>query len=359
MSDWPNPRRYERGSQWRRWDLHVHAPGTKLCDGYAKSEGGPDWAHFCQTIYESEVAAIAITDYFSLDSYFEVVERFTEAYPDDHRLFLPNLELRLPEILNKDGQSVNLHLIFRPTLTKAEATKFLMSLSTEITVGKASKTVVCAELSTKAEFESATVSRSSIDSAIQHTFGKRAIRQDHLLVVTSAKGDGIRPGGRGSKMRKAALSDEIDKYSDAFFAVAGSRAYFLDVGRLEADEDTSAKPIYGGCDAHTFEELRLGLGQKGSPSDGSDMTWIKADPTYQGLLQTLIEPAARVALQPVEPDHKEPYKVISKVRFSGTNDFPSEITFNRNLNAIIGSRSSGKSALLAFIAHAIDPDGTV
>ena len=143
MSDWPNPRRYERGSQWRKWDLHVHAPGTKLGDGYAKSEGAPDWAQFCRIIHESEVAAIAITDYFSLDSYFEVIERFAAAYPDDHRLFLPNLELRLPEVLNNDGQSVNLHILFRPTLTKAEANKFLMALNTETTIGKARQTVVC------------------------------------------------------------------------------------------------------------------------------------------------------------------------------------------------------------------------
>lgn len=359
MSELPNPRRYERGSQWRKWDLHVHAPGTKLGDSYARSDGALDWVQFCRAIHESEVAAIGIADYFSLDSYFEFVEKFAAAYPDDHRLFLPNLELRLPEVLNNDGQSVNLHILFRPTLTRAEATKFLMALNTETTVSSARKAVVCAELSTRAEFESATVSRTSIDRAIEHTFGKQATRQDHLLVITSAKGDGIRPGGKGSKMRKAALSDEIDKYSDAFFAAPSSRNYFLDLQRLEVQEDTPAKPIYGGCDAHTFEALRVGMGQQGLHQVASEFTWIKGDPTYQGLLQTLIEPAARVALQTVEPDHKEPYKVISKVRFSGTRDFPSEVTFNGNLNAIIGSRSSGKSALLAFIAHAIDPEGTI
>src|SRR5690606_3596513 len=90
-----------------------------------------------------------------------------------------------------------------------------------------------------------------------------------------------------------------------------------------------------------------------------NITWIKADPTYVGLLQTLIEPAERVAIQAAEPDQKEPYKVINKVVFTGTSDFPTEVLFNRNLNSIIGSRSSGKSAVLAFIAHAVDPVETV
>lgn len=351
---------HPRGSEWRRWDLHVHAPGTKTNDGYAKKSGQLDWQQFCEIVHESDVAVIGIADYFSLDSYFEVVEQYQHAFPGDDKIFLPNLELRIPEVLNDAGQSVNLHLIFPPTLTKTEAQKFLVHLTTEITVGKSSKEMACSDLSTPNDFQSATVSRASIENAIVKTFGKKAIRQDHVLIVTSAKGDGIRVGGKGSKKRKASLQDEIDKFSDAFFAGPGSRDYFLDTDRLEDPSPTPPKPVFGGCDAHTFDALRAGLG-KHNAVDGSQqhITWIKADPGYEGLLQTLIEPADRVAIQAVEPDQKEPYKVIAKVAFSGTNDFPDEIVFNRNLNAIIGSRSSGKSALLAFIAHAVDPEGTV
>ena len=42
-----------------------------------------------------------------------------------------------------------------------------------------------------------------------------------------------------------------------------------------------------------------------------------------------------------------------------SRDFPHEVVFNPGLNAIIGSRSSGKSALLAYVAHAVDPDYAV
>src|SRR5512133_2639435 len=30
---------FPRGSEWRKWDLHVHTPGTKISDGYAKKDG--------------------------------------------------------------------------------------------------------------------------------------------------------------------------------------------------------------------------------------------------------------------------------------------------------------------------------
>jgi energy-coupling factor transporter ATP-binding protein EcfA2 len=66
-----------------------------------------------------------------------------------------------------------------------------------------------------------------------------------------------------------------------------------------------------------------------------------------------------VSLSELRPDAKDQYKVIKRVTFEGSTDFPEEVVFNPNLNAIIGSRSSGKSALLAHIAHAIDPDYTV
>ncbi|UFU07951.1 TrlF family AAA-like ATPase [Ruania halotolerans] len=355
--------RFPRGSEWRKWDLHIHAPGTKLNDCYQQKDGEPDWDQFCRIIHDSDVAVVAIADYFSLDGYFTAVEKFRQAYPDDDRLLLPNLELRLPVAVNRADQEVNLHLIFRPTLTREEATKFIGRLNTEGTTGSTRTNVTCAELSNRRDFESATVSIPSIEEAIKATFGQdasyRLERHRHLLVVASAKGDGIRAGGSGAQ-RKALLSDEIDKYSDAFYANVGSRDYFLGTARLETDELIAPKPVFDGCDAHTFDDLRNCLG-KHVITEGARkyITWIKADPTYEGLLQTLIEPSERVAIQSTEPDQKEPYKVISRVQFSGTNDFPPEIVFNRNLNAIVGSRSSGKSALLAFIAYAVDPEETV
>jgi hypothetical protein len=354
---------YPRGSEWRKWDLHLHAPGTKLSDHYVLKDGRPDLEQFCQVVHNSDVAVVAITDYFSLDTYFAVKDKYTELYPDDDLLLLPNLELRLPLAVNRGEQEVNLHLIFRPTLTQAEADKFLGRLKTAATTGASRTAITCADLGSKQDFESATVSLDAIEQAIKDTFGEHAtvpsIRQEYLLVVASAKGDGIRPGGNGIQ-RKKLLTDEIDKFSDGFFANAGSRGYFLDTDRLENEETVAEKPVFDGCDAHSFQDLRAGLGKQVT-TDGRqrNITWIKADPTYAGLLQTLIEPADRIAMQAAEPDQKEPYKLISAVRFSGTDEFPAEVVFNRNLNAIIGSRSSGKSALLAFIAHAVDPVETV
>ena len=187
-------------------------------------------------------------------------------------------------------------------------------------------------------------------------------RQQHLLVVASAKGDGIRAGGRVASAQDL-LSDEIDKYSDGFYANAGWLA------RLLPRHDPSGRPMIrsrrsrsiDGCDAHNFDDLRKGLGKHVRPKARSTATSPGSRPTLATTvsLQTLIEPGERVAIQAAEPDQKEPYKLISKVKFSGPTTSRRRSVFNRNLNAIIGSRSSGKSALLAFIAHAVDPVETV
>jgi energy-coupling factor transporter ATP-binding protein EcfA2 len=50
--------------------------------------------------------------------------------------------------------------------------------------------------------------------------------------------------------------------------------------------------------------------------------------------------------------------VLESVSFGDSEDFPEKILLNQNLVAVIGPRSSGKSSLLAHIAHAVDPEGT-
>lgn len=151
--------------------------------------------------------------------------------------------------------------------------------------------------------------------------------------------------------------DEIDKQCNGFFGNPNSTAHFLNEDRLVSSDTIAAKPVFDGSDAHSFEDIESKLGRHNDSVEPFHYTtWIKADLTYEGLLQTLVEPKNRVAIQALEPDTKQPYQYISSISFSNTNDFPEKIVFNRNLNSIIGSRSSGKSALLAYIAHAVDPE---
>ncbi|TDD15771.1 hypothetical protein E1218_30955 [Kribbella turkmenica] len=346
--------RYVRGSEWRKWDLHIHAPGTKMSDGYKPL----DWDRFCDTLEASDVAVFGIADYFNLDSFFEVVKEHQDRYPASDKVFFPNLELRLNDVVNGKQESVELHLIFRPDITQEKIRHFLSVLKTQLTDDN-DRQLPCSELKARGNFESATVTRSDLKTAIEDTFGSRRPWKENLLIIVPSNNGGIR--AESGKQRKANIADQIDKLSDAVFGNSANVDWFLSRKRYEDPEQVSTpKPVFAGSDAHSYEQLEQRLG-KPVESDGefNEITWIKADPTYEGLLQTLIEPAERVRIQTLKPDVKEPYKYISRVHFAGTTEFPDSIDFNSNLVSIIGSRSSGKSTLLAHIAHAVDPDYTV
>ena len=60
--------KHPRGSEWRKWDLHVHTPFSELNNGF-----GSDWDTYVTKLFkaaiESDVKAIGITDYFSIEGY--------------------------------------------------------------------------------------------------------------------------------------------------------------------------------------------------------------------------------------------------------------------------------------------------
>lgn len=350
----------QRGSEWHKWDLHVHVPSTKLANNYTDANGEVDIDRFCRAIHESGVRAIGLTDYFSLDGFFEVKERYSEMLAEDILTgpavcLFPNLELRLPDTVNKQGDLVDFHLIFPPELAPSKANEFLANLKTEITDNN-SKPLSCGDLDEK-QLKTATVTREAIQKAIDATYGINAVRSDYVILIAPINGNGIRP--EAGNQRKLQISREIDKFSDGFFGNKKSIKFFLDADRYqnEIPQRSEPKPVFAGSDAHSFEHLDTWLGQEitGTAND-KNVTWIKADLSFAGLQQAFIEPSERVRMQENKPDFKEPYTYISRVFFEGTADFPAEISFNQNLNAIIGSRSAGKSALLAHIAHATESD---
>lgn len=382
MGDVKMGRALSKGSEWRKWDLHVHTPGTRLNDEYRisgksirNSDADADeiWTKFCQMIHDSDVDVIGITDYFTFNSYFKFVEEYRKRYPESKKVFLPNLELRLPNAVNNSGQHVNFHMLFPDTLTKGEAENFLRNLKlTESSASGTKKLTAWDTVNSDANaVKTFSVTLEACINAVKDTFD--GIREDNLydaaFLIVSGKKDGISPGrdkgdqdDESPKGRNSVLIDEIDLRVHGIFANSSSRDHWLNPTKRSSEEGKKfvSHPTFGGCDAHSFERLEEALGKTISEGDNqAETTWIKAKPTWSGLLQTLAEPDSRVAIQELSPDTKEDYLVIDSVEFVETSEFPRRIELNPGLNAIIGSRSSGKSSLLAHIAYAISPDGTI
>ncbi|PCI54066.1 MAG: hypothetical protein COB36_11210 [Alphaproteobacteria bacterium] len=92
-----------------------------------------------------------------------------------------------------------------------------------------------------------------------------------------------------------------------------------------------------------------------SPDDAGNYTWIKADPTFEGLKQIMFEPA-RIAIQGNRPEDKAGYQVIDRVEISNDFILNDHLSLNTNMTSIIGGRSTGKSVLLTAIAQKLKTD---
>ncbi len=349
---------WPRGSEWRKWDLHIHSPGTKLNDQF-KLNGGDVWDAYCQKLETSDVQAFGITDYFSVDTYFDTLREFKKRYPLSAKAFFPNIELRTSDVVNKGNEEVNVHLIFNSNRTDYELkmATFLQNLKTNKTVD-GGRNVKASELKQTRDFEEATTTREFIRAALDDVYGKSADLSLELLIVTAANNDGLR-AERGKK-RKAVISDELDKLSHGFFGNAGNVKYYLAEDRYEGKEEPSVpKPTLSGSDAHSLGDLEARLGRAQFDAGGKlvfEPTWIKADPTYDGLKQVLYEPSSRVHIGETSPVYYDESRVICSVKLSNPAGWfdEIEIPLNPGLVSIIGKKGSGKSALAEIIAHAAD-----
>jgi len=324
-------------------------------------------AGVCKRIEESEVVAFGITDYFSVDGFTNFISKFKQQYPTSHKVFFPNVELCTNETVNKAREEVNVHLIFDPATPVAKLHAFLQKLETTKTV-EGGRIISAAEIT---DFEEASVTRDAIGRALEQTFGPDADLTEHVLIFTAANNDGIRAETvivgnirRGVK-RKALITDEYDKFSNGFFGNSGNTRHFLRQNRLE--DSTSAaepKPTLSCSDAHSFADLENRLG-KVVLKDGihiGDPTWIKADPTFEGLRQIVYEPAERVMIcEELEVEvrvRKNQRRYIESIHIDQIPSyggrwgswFKSErIEINKELVAIIGNKGNGKSALTDII----------
>lgn len=369
--------KFERGSEWRKWDLHIHTKGTNKNDNFSSS----DFKEFCITLFkkalEKNIQAIGITDYFSIDNYKEIKQfvdnidstsDFEEQERDKIRkiLLLLNVELRLLPATSSGGL-INIHCLFNPDDSFLETLEndFFGSLEDSggnkmnraglITLGKASDSSLNDEGAYKKGVEEFHIEPSKLIKLLKD---KPELKENAIIVVSNSNNDGASALQEHYKLFENetgslnAVRRNIYKLSDAIFSGnPNDREFFL--GEKNGCDDQlviskcgSLKPCVHGSDAHCEDKL--------FNPDENRFCWIKADLTFEGLKQILCEPKDRVKIQANRPEEKSGYHVIKSIEID-SNICKQSILLNPNLNTIIGGRSTGKSTLLQLIAHRINP----
>src|ERR1700721_2275500 len=96
-----------RGSEWRRGEPHIHAPGTTMNDQFS---GQSAWHDYLTALEQATpvIEAIAVTDYYVTDTYGEVLKYKSAGRLPAAKLIFPNVELRL-DVATIKGGFVHLH----------------------------------------------------------------------------------------------------------------------------------------------------------------------------------------------------------------------------------------------------------
>jgi len=348
-----------RGSEWHRWEPHIHGPGTVLNNQFG---GGDSWESYLTALESCSPAieALAVTDYYTTDTYEEAVRRKAAGRLPSVKFLLPNVELRL-DIAAKKG-FVNVHLLVNPTdLTHVEEIKrFLSRLQFNafddrfdctkadlIRLGKASDSAIKDDRS--ALIEGATQFKVNFDS-LRKVFKESAWANMNILIaIAGGEGDGT------SGVRQAAdktIRQELEKFAHVIFASGSAQREFW-LGKrtvtLEQMHDRygGCKPCLHGSDAHDLSSI-------GKPEDDR-FSWIKGALTFDSLKQACIDPNGRAYVGREPPTGAMPSQVISHVRIDDAAWAATKVVpLNSGLVAIIGARGSGKTALADVIAAGCD-----
>lgn len=366
---------YQRGSEWRRWDLHVHTPGTIKNDKYTGNSIEEKWNNFYENITKyiedgtdvtRNIVALGITDYLSVDNYKKVLS--DNRLPATVKLVLPNVEMRMYPLSKQSG--INIHFLFDPAIVNELDDRFFSQIS--ITYGSRTYTATKSQLIQLGRAVSPSVGNDddayrkgvgqfipSFDS-IKSIFDKDTdLREKVIIVVSNSSNDGVTGAANhfcyfdssSNVSDFDATRQAIYQFADAIFSANQTDIDYFLGKRADSLDDIIRKcgslmPCIHGCDAHENSKI--------FEPDQKRYCWIKADPTFNGLKQVLYEPEQRVKISEIKPEQKPAYYVIDRIEFEDADFQTKPVFFNDKLTCIIGGKSTGKSILLHNLALVID-----
>ena len=365
-----------RGSVWRKWDLHIHTPASFHWNG------GPRFAQMTPAerettldqvidkIAQSDVVSFGIMDYWTFDGYLAIRDRLAARKFDLPKAIFPGMELRIEAPVDF---RLNIQVVLSDSLTKQQLQDFKAAirigaidrpLSNESIIAFArtldpSKAKVHGFERSDLTDEGKLLQLGSMTAKVTRESLRQALKQippDTCLVImpydTSA-------GLQKLDWEKHPYDDNYFMQSAHLFETREPDNVDLFLGR-ETDKNRKflsnflktmggkPKPAISGSDAHKIADYGT------FPSDR--ITWIKADPTFDGLRQVVNEPRERsfIGQIPIKLSHVQQNrtKYVNSIRLERKPTasltetwFDNTIPLNPDLVAIIGNKGKGKSAL--------------
>ena len=321
MNNQNNKILYPRGSEWRKWDLHIHTPASY------------DWDKKCKETVKDiidkaiaeKLSVIAITDHHTVKGIDDVVK----AVNGKDLTVLPGVEMRT----DKGNKGIHIIGLFNSLISsKTIYDKLLCPLNlSEDDVKKKGNGQICCN------FEEACQKIHELGGLVLLHAGNKSSSIEQL----------------DSDVR-AVLKKDLAFLVDIF--EVSNEKQVDDYHKIVFPKIKREFPCVITSDACDRSKLKYKNGHS-IEVIGKSFTWIKADPTFEGLKQIIYEPRDRVRIQKNNPEPLKSFYSINSLKISNGNinrNLSIEnvgIPLNRNLVSVIGGKGSGKTALLDLIAN--------
>ena len=328
---------FPRGSEWRKWDLHVHTPAS---DG----TGTPE--EIVAKAVAENLSVIAITDHHSV-AFIDEVKNAAKGKP---LTVLSGVEFR------SEYGSRSVHFIayfperYKTTELNAQAIHDLILSQ----LGVSRTAVIAKGRENDASLSDDDAFRKGM-FLIQVDF-KQAAKLVHQYGGLISVHNGNKSNGLDAEVKHMGSSPRNvhSLYESLGTLKEELLRNYIDICDVGKEEDgkfylnTFSKPSIVASDAHNVKDI------------GSKFSWVKADPTFEGLRQIVFEPEERVRIQEKSPEldiDKSPFTAVTITSptqvFADNQDvkFASgTLPLNNGLVSIIGGRGTGKSALIGYLA---------
>lgn len=344
-----------RGSEWGKWDLHLHSKYSM------ENRTNMEIDEIFKKAIDNQIKMISITDHSNVEALDEIWKLYNEGrcekgWYKDLIDFVPGIELKtdkgqhgvhiisvFPKEIHVKGsnilQKVDKTFLYDNFCAKLDLTKSMIELNGQ---GSYSKGLL--------------VSPVNFDKAVKltHDLGGLVIihgGDKHGSVEQEiANPNGYTP----EELYKALDITKSDIMSKKIDIIELPNFNRREARNANFYKKTFKKPCIIGSDSHKRSQYEK-LGEK--------CTWIKANTTFNGLKQALVDYDNRIELKEVpyqlERVKKNATKFIDKVNITWNSDYDGKkgiwfkdisIPLNTGLVSIVGNKGNGKSALSEIIS---------
>lgn len=325
-----------RGSEWRKWDLHAHTPldsdwcdSETLDDEQSKIDFAKRYISFAKS---QNLSAIAITDHNFCNNIGDCLIPYIQNEAQENGIVIfPGFE-----ITAKDGSGIHILVIF-PEDTELNVILDIVKKCFKAGVTLQSKETPVSDKSIS-EIKDI-INEANIESIFVYA---HADRENGILHNGTIRGIRRIDEWHNKDVQVVQMSKAKSKLDGFYKSVFIDKdpAFYREIAYIVASD---CRSIIRNDENNT--NGRHYLGEK--------FTWIKADLTFKGLKQAIVEYEDRIYIGTIPAKlsqiESNKTKYIDKIEISSNE--PSEYWFNQSiplnpeLVSVIGNKGNGKSAL--------------